>query len=218
MKLQKPDNILRQINRRIDEIVGAFGMQSPEYMRIKAALGTVKGVYSMTIFGSFDKPSKLSRAKKVQKAIEGNVELHTQLQNAWNAIKAQGTVKQQKKKYFSPTIQNELIGAGLSTDDIDDRIKEAARREYEANFYDDDVYEKYKQLADEAAETGDEELAATLEDMYHLFKYKPSSSKENQDWKYDTIVDMLKKAEEDHKQWLIDSIINDDLGDFDMSM
>lgn len=220
MKLQKPDNILRQINRRIDEIVDVFGVQSPEYMRIKAALGTVKGIYSMTIFGSFEKPNKLSRANKVQKAIAENTELHTELQSAWNAIKAQGTAKQQKKKYVSSTIQQELLDEGWTAGDIDNRIKESAKKEYDANFYDDDVYEKYQQLAEEAAESGDEELATALEDMYHLFKYHPGSSRNDKDWKYDTIVDTLKEAEADHKQWLIDQMIDEDFegSNFDMSM
>lgn len=219
MKLQKPDNILRQINRRIDEIVNVFGVRSPEYMRIKAALGTVNGIFSMTIFGSFEKPNKLSRAKKVQAAIAENVELHKELQSAWNAIKAQGTAKQQKKKYLSSTMQQELLDEGWTAGDIDNRIMESAKREYDANFYDDDVYEKYHQLAEEAAESGDEELADTLENMYHLFKYRPGS-RNDKDWKYDTIVDMLKEAEADHKQWLIDQIIDEDFegSNFDMSI
>lgn len=218
MQLQKPDNILRQINRRIDEIVDAFGVKSPEYMQIKATLGTISGVDSIMNVGEKGKPDKMSRAKRVIDTIMDSISLHANLQMAWDAIKAQGTARQQMGKYITPE-----QAKGLSPAMVSAGVKEAARKEYESKFEDDDIYEKIQELAEEVAELGDEELIQDVEDIYMMFGvHTGKGNKQAQDDKYDALKEMIGDLQRDiiDKSLDIDYDDEDDdvYGNFDMTM
>lgn len=224
MLLQKPDNILRQINRRIDQVVNVFGMKSPEYMDIKAILNTISGVDSITNVGEKGKPDKMSRAKRVQSAITENPVLHEDLQNAWNAIKARGTITQMKRKYLpsNPKDLREFISS-VEPEVLDEGIKEAARKEYESKYDDDDIYEKMQELAEEVAEMGDGELIQDVEDIRMMFGVKTGKgNKAAQDDKYNTLKQFINQLERDivNKELDVDYEEDDDdvYGNFDMSM
>lgn len=220
MLLQKPDNILRQINRRIDQVVDVFGVKSPEYMNIKAILGTISGVDSIMNAGDKGKPDKMSRATRVKSAILENPILHEDLQNAWNAIKAGGSISQLKKRYIS----SPEIVKGLSPAMVSAGIKEAARKEYESKFEDDDIYEKIQELAEEVAELGDEELIQDVEDIYMMFGVNTGKgNKQAQDDKYDALKSMIDDLQRDIIDKSLDIDYDDDddddvYGNFDMTM
>lgn len=218
--LQKPDNILRQINRRIDQVVDVFGVKSPEYMQIKATLGTISGVDSIMNAGGKGQPDKMSRSKRVISNIMDKISLHAELQQAWDAIKAQGTVTQLKKRYMPPP----TIAKGLSPAMIESGIKEAARKEYESKYEDDDIYEKMQELAEIVAEMGDEELIQDVEDIQMLFGvHTGHGNKQAQDDKYDALKSAIDQLQQDiiDKELDIDYDDEDDdyvYGNFDMSM
>lgn len=219
--LQKPDNILRQINRRIDQVVDVFGVKSPEYMNIKAILGTISGVDSIMNAGGKGQPDKMSRAKRVKSAIIENPILHEELQEAWNAIKAQGTITQLKKRYMPPP----AIVKGLSPAMIESGIKESARKEYESKYEDDDIYEKMQELAEMVAEMGDEELIQDVEDIQMMFGvHTGHGNKQAQDDKYDALKSAIDQLQQDIIDKELDIDYEDDYddddvyGNFDMSM
>lgn len=219
--LQKPDNILRQINRRIDQVVDVFGIKSPEYMEIKAILGTISGVDSIMNNGGKGQPDKMSRATRVKSAIIEDPILHKKLQDAWSAIKARGTVTQLKKRYMPPP----AIAKGLSPSMIESGIKEAARKEYESKYEDDDIYEKMQELAETVSEMGDEELIQDLEDIQMLFGvHTGHGNKQAQDDKYDALKSAIDQLQRDiiDKELDVDYEDEDDddyvYGNFDMSM
>lgn len=217
--LQKPDNILRQINRRIDQTVDVFGVKSPEYMEIKAILHTISGVDSIMNAGGKGQPDKMSRAKRVQSAIIENPILHEDLQEAWNAIKARGTITQQKKRYMPP---NE-IAKNLSPVMIESGIKELARKEYESKYEDDDIYEKMQELAETVSEMGDEELIQDVEDIMMMFGvHTGHDNKQAQDDKYNALTSAIEQLQRDiiDKELDIDYDDDDDdvYGNFDMTM
>lgn len=219
--LQKPDNILRQINRRIDQVVDVFGVKSPEYMNIKAILGTISGVDSIMNAGGKGQPDKMSRAKRVKSAIIENPILHEELQEAWNAIKAQGTITQLKKRYMPPP----AIAKGLSPAMIESGIKESARKEYESKYEDDDIYEKMQELAEMVAEMGDEELIQDVEDIQMMFGvHTGHGNKQAQDDKYDALKSAIDQLQQDIIDKELDIDYEDDYddddvyGNFDMSM
>lgn len=217
--LQKPDNILRQINRRIDQVVDVFGVKSPEYMEIKAILHTISGVDSIMNAGGKGQPDKMSRAKRVQSAIIENPILHEDLQEAWNAIKARGTITQQKKRYMPP---NE-IAKNLSPVMIESGIKELARKEYESKYEDDDIYEKMQELAETVSEIGDEELIQDVEDIMMMFGVRTGhDNKQAQDDKYNALKSAIEQLQRDiiDKELDIDYEDDDDdvYGNFDMTM
>lgn len=217
--LQKPDNILRQINRRIDQVVDVFGVKSPEYMQIKAILGTINGVDSIMNAGGKGQPDKMSRSKRVISTIMDSISLHAELQQAWGAIKAQGTVTQLKKRYMPPP----EIAKGLSPAMVESGIKEAARKEYESKYEDDDIYEKMQELAEMVAEMGDEELIQDVEDIQMMFGvHTGHGNKQAQDDKYDALKSAIDQLQQDiiNKELDIDyEDDNDDVyGNFDMTM
>lgn len=219
--LQKPDNILRQINRRIDQVVDVFGVKSPEYMQIKAILGTINGVDSIMNHGGKGQPDKMSRATRVKSAIIENPILHEELQDAWSAIKAQGTVTQLKKRYMPPP----EIAKGLSPAMVESGIKEAARKEYESKYEDDDIYEKMQELAEMVAEMGDEELIQDVEDIQMMFGvHTGHGNKQAQDDKYDALKSAIDQLQQDIIDKELDIDYEDDYddddvyGNFDMSM
>ena len=219
MLLQKPDNILRQINRRIDQVVDVFGVKSPEYMNIKAILGTISGVDSIMNAGDKGKPDKMSRATRVKSAIMGNPILHKDLQNAWNAIKAGGSISQLKKRYMPPP----EIAKGLPPAAVAAGIKEVARKEYESKYEDDDIYEKMQELAEIVAEMGDDELIQDVEDIQMMFGvHTGHGNKQAQDDKYDELKSAIDQLQQDiiDKELDIDFEDDDDevYGNFDMTM
>lgn len=217
--LQKPDNILRQINRRIDQVVDVFGVKSPEYMNIKAILGTISGVDSIMNAGDKGKPDKMSRATRVKSAIIENTILHEDLQNAWNAIKAGGSISQLKKRYMPPP----EIAKGLPPAMVSAGIKESARKEYESKYEDDDIYEKMQELAEMVAEMGDDELIQDVEDIQMMFGvHTGHGNKQAQDDKYDALKSAIDQLQQDiiDKELDIDFYDDDDevYGNFDMTM
>lgn len=217
--LQKPDNILRQINRRIDQVVDVFGVKSPEYMNIKAILGTISGVDSIMNAGDKGKPDKMSRATRVKSAIIENPILHEDLQNAWNAIKAGGSISQLKKRYMPPP----EIAKGLPPAMVSAGIKESARKEYESKYEDDDIYEKMQELAEMVAEMGDDELIQDVEDIQMMFGvHTGHGNKQAQDDKYDALKSAIDQLQQDiiDKELDIDFYDDDDevYGNFDMTM
>lgn len=219
--LQKPDNILRQINRRIDQVVDVFSVKSPEYMQIKAILGTISGVDSIMNVGGKGQPDKMSRSKRVISTIMDKISLHAELQQAWDAIKAGGTITQLKKRYMPPP----EIAKGLSPAMIESGIKEAARKEYESKYEDDDIYEKMQELAEIVAEMGDEELIQDVEDIQMMFGvHTGHGNKQAQDDKYDALKSAIDQLQQDIIDKELDIDYEDDYddddvyGNFDMSM
>lgn len=169
--------------------------------------------------GEKGKPNKMNRAKRVQSAIIENPVLHEDLQNAWNAIKASGTITQLKKRYMPPP----EIAKGLSPDMIESGIKESARKEYESKYEDDDIYEKMQELAETVAEMGDGELIQDIEDIQMLFGVKTGKgNKQAQDDKYDALKDAIDQLQKDiiNRELDVDYYEDDDnvYGNFDMSM
>lgn len=223
--LQKPDNILRQINRRIDQVVDVFGVKSPEYMNIKAILGTISGVDSIMNAGGKGQPDKMSRANRVKSAIIENPILHEELQDAWNAIKAQGTVTQLKKRYMPDPKVNPEFAKSVDPVSLAAGIKEAARKEYESKYEDDDIYEKMQELAEMVAEMGDEELIQDVEDIQMMFGvHTGHGNKQAQDDKYDALKSAIDQLQQDIIDRELDIDYEDDYddddvyGNFDMSM
>lgn len=219
--LQKPDNILRQINRRIDQVVNVFGVKSPEYMQIKAILSTINGVDSIMNAGGKGQPDKMSRSKIVISTIMDSISLHAELQQAWDAIKAGGTITQLKKRYMPPP---EIV-KGLSPAMVESGIKEAARKEYESKYEDDDIYEKMQELAEMVAEMGDEELIQDVEDIQMMFGvHTGHGNKQAQDDKYDALKSAIDQLQQDIIDKELDIDYEDDYddddvyGNFDMSM
>ena len=220
--LQKPDNILRQINRRIDQVVDVFGVKSPEYMNIKAILGTISGVDSIMNVGGKGQPDKMSRSKRVISTIMDKISLHAELQQAWDAIKAGGSISQLKKRYI-PVIDGVDVSKGLSPASVAAGIKEAARKEYESKYEDDDIYEKMQELAEIVAEMGDDELIQDVEDIQILFGVNTGhGNKQAQDDKYDALKSAIDQLQQDiiDKELDIDFDDDDDevYGNFDMTM
>lgn len=94
-------NVIRNINRRVDSIVGIFGMDSREYNKIKSAVKK----YIPDALIAYDDSGKIrvvSSAKVIRKATRTPYKkqrLAEKVNEAFSVIKKAGTARQQAEKY-----------------------------------------------------------------------------------------------------------------------
>ena len=199
----KTESLLRSINRRLDELSSYFPGQSYEVQTPRAILEAVEGFGAIKAFPA-GKPWKISRSKKVIQAVESNPQFKADLEMAWKRIKELGTVKQMKSRimYSRPNYKW-----------TDEKIRDAARRNWELQGFDDhDLYVKKRLDAiEEAINTNDEQLAEDLRNIEAMYYEAPGiGNPAGKREKWDRIVDAFKKAMDAHEKRYINSVVNDD--------
>lgn len=192
--MRKVDSILRAINRRMKEVGEFFPKQSEEYQQIQAALGAIPGISTLKIFPK-GKPAQLSRSKKIVQRIEESPMLYAQLNQALDVILSYGTVKQMAKRY----LDSGLVQGFSSISDARDSIRESAKELYKGNYNDNDTYNKFLGMEDEASKSDDEKYANELKSIRKKFESEPGKNNPiGMDEKYNEIVRRMEEAKENH--------------------
>lgn len=169
------ESLVKMINARIKSIYDYFTETSIEYMKAKSILFSYYGEFDFLIRESNDQPIGLIRGKK---ALELYYSRPDELQEVWQKLQEYGTVKQLASHYeiqedeYSPS---ESVGVNYKDTEIRDLIREETERAYNAEYSDDDLYEKLRDEITEQAMIPREERDAdywialnTAYDMLHV--------------------------------------------------
>ena len=192
--MRKVDSILRAINRRMKEVGEFFPKQSEEYQQIQAVLGAIPGISTLKIFPK-GKPAQLSRSKKVIKKIEESPMLYAQLNQALDIILSYGTVKQMAQRY----IDSGLVQGFSSIADAHDSIRQSAKEIYKGKYNDNDTYNKFLGMEDEASKSDDEKYERELKGIRKKFESEPGKNNPiGMDEKYNEILRRMEEAKENH--------------------
>lgn len=192
--MRKADSILRAINRRMKEVGEFFPKQSEEYQQIQAVLGTIPGITALKIFPK-GKPAQLSRSKKIVQRIEESPMLYAQLNQALDVILSYGTVKQMAKRY----LDSGLVQGFSSISDARDSIRESAKELYKGKYNDNDTYNKFLGMEDEASKSDDEKYANELKGIRKKFESEPGKNNPiGMDEKYNEILRRMEEAKKNH--------------------
>lgn len=205
--MRKADSIMRQINRRLTEISGFFGMKSIEYQSIRALIGTIPGVEALM---RFPKGTPLmSRTKRVIEQVESTPELKEKLEKVLEAILAKGSVREQARKYYASGVEPPK---GKKLREHQDVIQELAEAAYESRYNDDDIYNKHlPEEEQEAARSEDAIYQAELEAIHKIFEEEPGKGNPaGKLEKWNRIKREFERAKDEHYERLVEDLSQDE--------
>lgn len=211
--MPKIASVVRQINRRLNNIYVTFGVKSTEYAKAKAILfiafnrqAIMEGLEIVTLSRK-DKPMQLSRSNKAMYAYENVSEFTSALSEAWEEMKEMGTAAAIMKEY-----KTNLEHTFESKEEEEDYIRRQSdlRRmsemQYAESFLDTDYYIEVNDEIDKNAMEGDEEYAKSLAEAMNIFHETGTKREE----KWNRVRSILLEAKIKHQEWLAEEIRHTD--------
>lgn len=199
------ESLVRSINRRLSEIEKYFGSESFEFHRAKNVVWQELGGGLESLL-KYDKGRvSISRSKRVISEIESQGDLYEIVQEVWNTIRGQGTVREMANQYMN---YDYFTLKELQNADIKETIAEMSRNRYRASYVDDDIYDETDDLlAEEAEKLGtdeyDEAFYNSLKEVKEIFRERGS----HRDYKYARAEQMLQQAKAAHEEFLVNRIL-----------
>lgn len=201
------ESLARSINRRLSEIEKYFGLESFEYHRASNILWQELGG-GMEALLKYDKGHvTISRSKSVLSAIESQDDLFEIVEEVWNTIRRQGTIREMANEYVN---YDYFTTKELQRPEIKQAIGEMSYNRYTSAYVDTDLYkETQRLLAEESEKYGTEEFDETffnsLSEVMDLFR----ESGMHRDYKYAKAEQMLTQAKIAHEEFLRNKILED---------
>ena len=224
----KLESLLRSINRRLVEISDYFGMKSVEYHKALNSIYSAIGSDTVDILirePEKGRPTQLSRSSR---ALEGWSYFQSELQQAWDKVKEQGTVKQQAQRRISELhfkTKAEKKKAKGDWKQFQSTLSDLSKAEYESRYGDSDLYEI---IQDEISKEND--LPEDERDYIYIGDLERAldqfSSHKPREYRYSRAEEIFLKAKADHEMRLRAAMKEDadeefeynDKDDLDMSV
>lgn len=224
----KLESLLRSINRRLVEIAEYFDMHSVEYHKALNSIYSAIGSDTVDILirePEKGKPTQLSRSGR---ALEGWSYFQSELEQAWDTIKKQGTVKQQAQRRISEfhfETEDERKKAMGDWKQFQSEISDLSKAEYESRYGDSDLYEIIQEeISNEKKLPEDDRDYIYIGDLERALDQ--FSSHKSREFRYSKAEEIFLKAKADHEMRLRAAMKEDvdeefeynDKDDLDMSV
>lgn len=200
----KLESLLRSINRRLVDIAEYFDMKSVEYHKALNAIYSAIGSDTVDILirePEKGKPTQLSRSGR---ALEGWSYFQSELEQAWDTIKKQGTVKQQAQRRISEfqfKTEEEKKKAIGEWKQFQSQLSDLSKAEYESRYGDSDLYDIIQdELTKENALPEDDRDYIYIGDLERALD--EFSSHKSREFRYAKAEEIFLKAKADHEMRL----------------